>query len=199
MKHLITIKTAAHGTISCIHSGRDGQYAEAGTTIILDWQPSAGWGLQEAHYTDADNNVVPIQLAVKSFTMPDSDIVVSGTFKRFVVGDWTGAGSKNSVLIAGVNGEVTPSGASIDEENKMQVSSIEATQSLEAKTIQATQSVSAGTSMSARSFNASTKITTPKLEIGDVSHPSVLTMYNNGHKYSVEINANGDGLVVTEL
>lgn len=97
MKHLIKIESAEHGVLGVRHAGLDQQYANAGDTIILEWQPDAKWGLEEAHYTDTDGNVTPIDLTtirvdgkdVVVFTMPDSEIIVGGTFKRFVIHDWT--------------------------------------------------------------------------------------------------------------
>lgn len=83
----IKIESIAHGSLSVRHNGKDAAYCEAGETVNLRWQPSAGWGLQEAHYEDQDGNVVQIEGGV--FTMPASDIVIGGTFKRFTVEDWT--------------------------------------------------------------------------------------------------------------
>ena len=87
-KYRIKSKTVAHGTISWRHEGKDSQYCEAGDLVTLDWQPTAGWGLQEAHYTDTDGNVTPITGG--AFTMPAKDITIGGTFKRFALDDWAG-------------------------------------------------------------------------------------------------------------
>ena len=88
MKHLIKIEPVAHGVLGMRHAGRDQQYCEAGELVIIEWQPDAGWGLQEAHYTDKDGNVTEIEFG--NFVMPDKEITIGGTFKRFVLDDWTG-------------------------------------------------------------------------------------------------------------
>ena len=106
MKHLIKIESTAHGVIGVRHAGRDQQYCEAGETVVLNWQPDAGWGLKEAYYKDAGGNVTPISLIptkingkdVVTFTMPNANIVVGGVFKRFVIEDWTGKGSAFSIV-----------------------------------------------------------------------------------------------------
>ena len=94
MKHLIKIESTAHGVLGVRHAGRDQQYCEAGELVTLKWQPDAKWGLQEAHYTDDGGNVTPIDLGngngVVAFMMPDKNITVGGTFKRFVLSDWAG-------------------------------------------------------------------------------------------------------------
>ena len=87
MKHLIKKeKNILHGTIGWSHNGNDGQYCEAGETVKIKWQPTAGWGLKEVHYTDGDGNVVAIEGG--EFVMPDSAIVIGATFKRFFLSDW---------------------------------------------------------------------------------------------------------------
>ena len=95
-KHLIKIDNPQHVALSVTHAGLDNQYCEAGETVRLNWQPSSGWGLQEAHYTDEDGNVVSIDLSVREFTMPAKAITVSGTAKRFVIQDWTEGVGKNT-------------------------------------------------------------------------------------------------------
>ena len=87
-KYRINYNTLAHGAISWHHEGKDSQYCEAGDLVTLDWQPTAGWGLKEAHYTDTDGNVTPITGG--AFTMPAKDITIEGTFKRFALDDWAG-------------------------------------------------------------------------------------------------------------
>ena len=87
-KYRINYNTLAHGAISWHHEGKDSQYCEAGDLVTLDWQPTAGWGLKEAHYTDTDGNVTPITGG--AFTMPAKDITIGGTFKRFALDDWEG-------------------------------------------------------------------------------------------------------------
>ena len=86
MKHLIKIESVDHGVLGVKHAGLDQQYCEAGELVILKWQPDAGWGLQEAHYTDKDGNVTAIEYG--NFVMPDKDIIIGGTFKRFSAEDW---------------------------------------------------------------------------------------------------------------
>ena len=86
MKHLIKIEPTAHGVLGVRHAGLDQQYCEAGELVTLKWQPDAGWGLQEAHYTDGDGNVTEIEFG--NFVMPDKDIIIGGTFKRFSAEDW---------------------------------------------------------------------------------------------------------------
>lgn len=87
MKHLITKeKNILHGTIGWSHKGKDGQYCEAGETVKIKWQPTAGWGLQELHYTDGDGNEVTIENG--EFVMPDSAVTIGATFKRFFLSDW---------------------------------------------------------------------------------------------------------------
>lgn len=107
----------AHGTISWAHDGKDDQYCEAGETVVIDWQPDAKWGLQEAHYTDEDGNVVPIDITTKSFTMPAKAIIIGGTFKRFVIQDWTEGTNPSigDILALGENGEPTPSGVKVSD------------------------------------------------------------------------------------
>ena len=105
-KHLIKIESTAHGVLGVRHAGKDQQYCEAGEQVILNWQPDAGWGLQEAHYTDGGGNIVPVNLTpVKIdgrdavvFTMPDNNIKVGGTFKRFVIQDWTSKDGAFNIL-----------------------------------------------------------------------------------------------------
>lgn len=116
MKYYITKEATPHGAISWSHDGNDDQYCEAGEVVTLDWQPSAGWGLQEAHYTDSNNAVTAIDLTpvvingkkVVQFVMPASNIVIGGTFKRFVVQDWGSSSKENNVAVFGKNGEVIP-------------------------------------------------------------------------------------------
>ena len=87
MKHLIKKENnILHGTIGWSHKGNDGQYCEAGETVRIKWQPTAGWGLKEVHYTDGDGNVVAIEGG--EFVMPDSAVVIGATFKRFFLSDW---------------------------------------------------------------------------------------------------------------
>ena len=55
-KHLIKIDNPHHCAMSVAHAGKDNQYCESGEVVAIYWQPSSGWGLQEAHYTDEDGN-----------------------------------------------------------------------------------------------------------------------------------------------
>ena len=109
-KHLIKIDNPQHCAISVAHAGKDNQYCEAGEVVAIDWQPSAGWGLQEAHYTDEDGNVVAIDLSVREFTMPAKAITIGGTAKRFVLPDWTGdqENDANNVFDWLTAGDITP-------------------------------------------------------------------------------------------
>ena len=108
MKHLIKKeKNILHGTIGWSHNGKDGQYCEAGETVKIKWQPTAGWGLQEAHYTDAGGNVVAIEGG--EFVMPDSAVVIGATFKRFVVEDWKNY--EGNEISGGIEGNVLQVGS----------------------------------------------------------------------------------------
>ena len=106
MKHLIKIESTPHGVLGVRHAGLDQQYCEAGEQVILKWQPDAKWGLQEAHYTDGDGNVTTIDLTpVKVdgrdavvFIMPAANITIGGTFKRFVIEDWTSKEAAFSII-----------------------------------------------------------------------------------------------------
>ena len=106
MKHLIKIESTPHGVLGVRHTGLDQQYCEAGELVILEWQPDAKWGLQEAHYIDGGGNVTAIDLTpvkidgkdVVVFTMPNANITVGGTFKRFVIEDWTGRDAAFSII-----------------------------------------------------------------------------------------------------
>ena len=114
MKHLIKKeKNILHGTIGWSHNGNDGQYCEAGETVKIKWQPTAGWGLQEVHYTDGGGNVVAIDGG--EFVMPDSEVVIGATFKRFVVGDWTEGKVANvgKTFVSGQYGQPITNGVSI--------------------------------------------------------------------------------------
>ncbi len=100
-KHLIKIDNPQHCALSVAHAGLDNQYCEAGEVVAIDWQPSSGWGLQEAHYTDEDGNVVAIDLTLREFTMPAKAITIGGTAKRFVIQDWKGADTAiNAVAVS---------------------------------------------------------------------------------------------------
>ena len=105
MKHLIKIESVAHGVLGVRHAGLDQQYCEAGEIVTLKWQPDAGWGLQEAHYTDGYGNVTAIEGG--EFAMPNKDITIGGTFRRFVLDDWTGDVTAENVT---ADGDVTARG-----------------------------------------------------------------------------------------
>ena len=96
MKHLIKIESTAHGVLGVRHAGLDQQYCEAGEIVTLKWQPDAKWGLQEAHYTDTDGNIVAIEGG--KFVMPNSAVIIGGTFKRFIIEDWTGKDAAFSII-----------------------------------------------------------------------------------------------------
>ncbi len=89
-RYKINYESVPHGVISWRHDGADAVYCEAGVEVRITWQPSAGWGLSEAHYTDANGNKVDIDTKEMAFIMPESDITIGGTFKRFSVDDWEG-------------------------------------------------------------------------------------------------------------
>lgn len=110
-KHLIKIDNPQHCALSVAHAGLDNQYCESGEVVAIDWQPSSGWGLQEAHYTDSDGNVVSIDLSLREFTMPNKAIVVSGTAKRFLLQQWTTNNpiSRDNVMIMDANGSPSAS------------------------------------------------------------------------------------------
>lgn len=110
MKHLIKIEAVEHGVLGVKHKGLDQQYCEAGERVVIEWQPDAKWGLVEAHFTNAYGIETPIDLKKREFIMPDSDIEVSGTFKRFVLPDWTGdqENEENNVLDWLTAGDITP-------------------------------------------------------------------------------------------
>lgn len=199
-KFKINYTTLPHGTMSWRHEGNDSQYCEAGKTVFIDWQPTAGWGLQEAHYVDSGGVSHDIPLAVKSFVMPSGDITISGTFKRFVLGDWTGAGTQGSVLVAGPNGQAVSSLASVDANGKLSAANIEASSSLVALNATVSRDVTVGRNVSARIVNASQKITTaeldaPKADIGKNDPTQGLKLYDlNGLAYYVYVKTTGDGL-----
>ena len=102
MKHKINIITPQHGAISVRHSGNDTAFCEAGETVIINWQPEAGWGLSEAKYAISGQS--PVTIEGGAFNMPDSDITVSAVFKRFSVDDWEGYSG-----VVGENGNVIQS------------------------------------------------------------------------------------------
>lgn len=89
-RYKINYESIPHGVISWRHDGSDSVYCEAGEEVRITWQPNAGWGLSEAHYTDANGNEVDIDTKEMAFIMPESDITIGGTFKRFSVDDWEG-------------------------------------------------------------------------------------------------------------
>ena len=97
MKHLIKKENnIMHGTIGWSHNGKDGQYCEAGETVKIKWQPTAGWGLQEAHYTPEGGD--PVAIEGGEFVMPSANITIGATFKRFVLPDWTGMDAAFSIV-----------------------------------------------------------------------------------------------------
>lgn len=117
MKHFVKIQNPLHVAMCARVDGESIGQIEAGVTVRLDWMPSSGWGLQEAHYTDDQDQVVQIDLDTREFTMPDYDIVIEGTAKRFVIQDWTEGVNPTTgdILEVGANGEPTPSGVKVSE------------------------------------------------------------------------------------
>ena len=113
-RYKINYESVPHGVISWRHDCADAVYCEAGMEVRITWQPSAGWGLSEAHYIDAQGNEVAIDTKEMAFTMPESDITIGGTFKRFVITDWEG-----------YNGGGGSTGNYEDLENKPKINSVE--------------------------------------------------------------------------
>lgn len=109
-KFRIKNETTAHGAISWAHGGKDSQRCEAGEAVTIDWQATAGWGLEEAHYTDGEGNATAIDLGTRTFTMPEGDITIGGTFKRFVMQNWTTSDQSKAGKLLGVgeNGNIIP-------------------------------------------------------------------------------------------
>lgn len=109
-KFRIKNETTAHGAISWAHGGKDSQRCEAGEAVTIDWQATAGWGLEEAHYTDGEGNATAIDLETRTFTMPEGDVTIGGTFKRFVMQNWTTSDQSNAGKLLGVgeNGNIIP-------------------------------------------------------------------------------------------
>ncbi len=71
----ITVTSGEHGTISV-----DKTNAAAGETITITVTPEADYLLDVLTITDSSGNAIAIS-AAKTFTMPESDVTVSGTFK----------------------------------------------------------------------------------------------------------------------
>lgn len=109
MKHLIKIEATEHGALSTLHLGKDQQWCEAGQTVQVKNQPDTGWGLQSLYFMVGDDpEKIEIDMETMAFTMPNGEVTVGGTFKRFVIGDWTEGKGINSdvyVFIKGDNGE----------------------------------------------------------------------------------------------
>ena len=118
-KHLIKIASMPHIALSVEHSGKDGQYCEAGENVRVRWMPSEGWGLQSAYYEDSEGEVGYVDLPSGIFEMPDDDIILYGIARKFKVGDFT-LGSIDqidtvnaNVIVQGENG--TPTTATTDQ------------------------------------------------------------------------------------
>lgn len=109
MKHLIKIETTEHGALSVSHMGKDQQWCDAGLSVFVNNQPDAGWGLQKLYYIVAGSSEKhPIDIATRTFIMPNGNITIGGVFKRFVIGDWTeGKGNQEdkAVFVKGEDGE----------------------------------------------------------------------------------------------
>ena len=71
----ITVTSGEHGAISV-----DKTNAAAGETITITVTPEADYMLDVLTITDSSGNAIAIS-AAKTFTMPESDVTVSGTFK----------------------------------------------------------------------------------------------------------------------
>lgn len=102
--------TVLHCAMCVRYNGESVSEVETGETLKLDWQPASGWGLQEAHYTDENKQIVQIDLSTREFTMPDYDIVIEGTAKRFSVQDWTTNDPLQRGKVLGIdeNGNLVP-------------------------------------------------------------------------------------------
>lgn len=118
MKHLIKIETTEHGALSVRHMGKDQQWCEAGQSVKVNNQPDAGWGLQKLYYVVAGSSEKhPINIATRTFIMPNGNVTIGGVFKRFVVGDWTEGKNPNvgHLLAVGENGEPVPTSATASD------------------------------------------------------------------------------------
>ena len=73
--HSITVTSGEHGTISV-----DKTNAAEGETVTITVTPEADYILDVLTITDSSGNAIAIS-AAKTFTMPESDVTVSGTFK----------------------------------------------------------------------------------------------------------------------
>ena len=114
-KFKISHEFTTHGSISWVHLGSDAEWAEAGSAVKIMWQCDAKWGLQEAHYTlNGVKHDIDITTDEPQFVMPEGDITIGGTFKRFVLQDWT-EGRRNDInnedpqiFAKGPNGQPIP-------------------------------------------------------------------------------------------
>ena len=73
--YTVTVTSGAHGAISV-----DKTNAAAGETVTITVTPEANYMLDVLSITDSSGNAIAIS-AAKTFTMPESDVTVSGTFK----------------------------------------------------------------------------------------------------------------------
>lgn len=130
-KFKINYQVTPNGSISWQHLGDDAQWAESGAAVKLLWQCNAGWGLQEAHYTTEGGVTVPIDITadVPQFVMPAENITIGGTFKRFVLGDWTDGHHETDdevkIFKKGVNGQpvAVPAGEIVQGSTDSELSS----------------------------------------------------------------------------
>lgn len=215
MKHLIRIEGNGKVAMSVKHEGRDQQYAEAGDTIKLNWQPASGWGLQEAHYTDGDSNIVPIDLESKEFTMPDSDIVIAGTAKRFVVQDWTTDAPTQEGKVLGIdeNGNLIPVEAGGDPTYAGNAGNVMQNDGNGGIVANAKVNVTAGGDVNAdRDVNAGgdviaggdvfakvNVIAVGDVFVGDKTHSNAVHLYSpSGYEFTVKVDDSGN-LVVTQV
>lgn len=90
-KHDITLsKSVANGTITV-----DKTRAAAGETVTLGNAPSTGYELSSYDVKDASNN--PVDVSDGAFTMPDSDVTVSGTFSKVNYAITDASGSNGTI------------------------------------------------------------------------------------------------------
>ena len=97
-KHLITVNQGANGTISANPSS-----AKVNATVTLSATPDTGYELDHYTVTDSSTPPAPVTVNGNTFTMPDSDVTVTATFRKK-------APPKYKVTVNGMqNGTVTAS------------------------------------------------------------------------------------------
>lgn len=77
----ITVSSTANGSLETMKSA-----AEKGETVNLYATPSEGYELESISVKDADQNDVEVEISGRSgyFTMPESNVTVSATFKKII-------------------------------------------------------------------------------------------------------------------